>query len=61
MKSELNSKYETLNPKQIQMTKIDSFAVILSEAKNLVFFGQVLRLCLRMTHKCHFEHLKSEF
>jgi len=39
----------------------DSFAVILSEAKNLLFVAEVLRLRLRTTHKCHFEHLRFEF
>jgi len=59
------------NPKQIQnsnaqMFKTDSFAAILSEAKNLFFVGQILRPPaflrkqeggLRMTRKCHFGHL----
>ena len=39
--------------------KNDSFAVILSEAKNLLCVSQVLRLRLRMTLKCHFTFYTS--
>jgi len=47
-----------IDVQSMQVSKIkyqnDSFAVILSEAKNLSFVGQILRLRLRMTLKCHF-------
>jgi len=53
------NKFEYLNPniETNSNCRNDRFAVILSEAKNLLFGVQVLRLRLRMTHRCHFGHL----
>jgi len=44
---------------KVWSAKSDSEAVILSKAKNLFFVGQILRLRLRMTRKCHFSHFSS--
>jgi len=52
------SKIKEQKEEQKLKSKNDSFAVILSEAKNLSFVGQILRLRLRMTRKCHFSHFK---